>query len=241
MSPTEDPSERSHAAEVNLVDDELDLEDIDRTREQCIDLLRSAVPGVSHERAGQLLRSVSPDDDPTLWCEAAIVQMAVDNEVDDEADELSKAMRESLEEARVKQATETPLEDRPWDEIQGSFSSSSDLCLWVSSVLSEDPCMKMCFEEDEQLKKLLVRFLRMEKRCKQWYPQSFPYFARFAERMKRSSDHTEDFPVKLNQILEDEMELLEGAVFAFPGSENPIPTIFCCENSPPKTEVINLL
>lgn len=221
----------SNMIEVNLVDSEDDAS----IRQQCIDLLRSSVPGVSHERADQLLRSVSPQDDLTLWCEAAIVQMAVDNEVEDEAEELSKAMQESLEEAQVMKDSEIPLEESSWAEIQGNFSSS-EFCQWVSTIFSENLSIRKCFEEDEQLKKSLVRFLKMEKKCQRWYPQSLPYFTRLLERINMIPDH--DFLGKLYQNLEDEMQVLEDAVFAFPASGNPIPTIFC-DNAKP--EVIDLL
>lgn len=219
--------------EVNLVDSEDDAS----IRQQCIDLLRSLVPDVSDERADQLLRSVSPQDDLTLWCEAAIIQMAVDNEVEDEAEELSKAMQESLEEAQVRKDSEIPLEESSWDEIQGFFSSS-EFCQWVSTIFSENSSIRVCFEEDEQLKKSLVRFLRMEKKCKQWYPQSSPYFSRLLERINVIPDHDKDFLGKLYQSIEDEMQVLEGAVFAFPASGNPIPTIFCDNGKP---EVVDLL
>ena len=141
------------------------------TRKEALQLILANVADVTVERAVKALETTAQHarDGADIWAEEAMIALALDAEVGEEADKMGQAMQESLVEAEARRASEKPLAERSPAELRDLFSAS-ELLGCLRECVGGD-CTPLLFSDEDggALKREVLRYLEMEQRCKRWY------------------------------------------------------------------------
>jgi hypothetical protein len=169
-----------------------------------------------------------------------MVEIAIENEVNEECKELSLAMEASLNEASAVKQSQKEMVLLPMEDVLEIFPASSLLrvCDSFWSII----------ESDFDLKSLVIHFMKLEDRCKKWWAQSEAYFEEKSLWFRSATNpvgtreiSSSTWKKKISEYLAKEISKIESEAFAFPSEETGfIPDIFKCF-SIPESSVISLL
>lgn len=137
-----------------------------------------------------------------------------------ETEQLARGMRISLEEAESKKANELPLHEQNPEELSTKFQDSP-----VHSMLQSESQWETLLG-CQDVRKLVVDYLKMEQSCKRWFPGVEAYFEKVADDLRPLITENDSSTEKVKQFLEKNTELLEAEVFRYPMESHQLPTIF---------------
>ncbi|KAL4859363.1 hypothetical protein ACK3TF_000479 [Chlorella vulgaris] len=146
--------------------------------EQAVRLLMQST-GVPRDRALLALeesKAEAESQDPYDWQELAQIWLAERADFEDERDLLAETMRVSLEEAERRRAAQKPLVECSADEISQAFATS-DLLRRLAERRSLPSLLQ------PPLRKPLLSYLELEKKCKRWYDAAWHFFSATAEQL----------------------------------------------------------